>query len=657
MGFIFGGDTKLTYQQLQRNRELAKQMLSRRGGTPRNVGEGLNAIGDALLYRSLTNKANKREGELQSALGKQWGALFPGAGAQQPQMQAGLAPQMGGAGMGGASYDAQDPRNEAARNSQRNNPVLQGDIAQYANGIASVESAGSGDYSAVGPATKNGSKAYGRYQVMDFNIPAWTKKHVGRSMTPQEFLADPAAQDAVFNGEFGASVQKYGNPQDAASVWFSGQPQKGNNASDGYNTVPQYLKKFNAALGQQPAPQQAQQAQQPQAQSGPSVQQLIAVMGNPMANPAQRQYASTLLQQRMQANQPMSEMDNLKLQEERLKLEQMKNPQAANRRIVKGQDGRQYYADTQEPVLPNVNAPEAGSQIFSGKSVEAQALNQLVEMGNLSKSQALEIAAGKTVTGKDGEIIFLTPSGIFAKDPRNGLVTPVGQQPAATPAPAPATPQGVAPDAMQQSPDIMHLQPGMQQPSPMDYGPQLTPQTPQVGQPQAPVMQPPAQAPEGYGQGAIQLTPKKRLKLSDAESKSVGFYERSKNSHGLLNKLEDQGLSFKGKALNAVPFGMGNFAQTEEYQKYDQARRDFVNAILRRESGAVINPEEFKNADIQYFPQPGDGPEVIAQKRRNRELAVQGLLVSTGRYGQELQQKNAQPAAPNQRDPLGLFSQ
>jgi hypothetical protein len=58
----------------------------------------------------------------------------------------------------------------------------------------------------------------------------------------------------------------------------------------------------------------------------------------------------------------------------------------------------------------------------------------------------------------------------------------------------------------------------------------------------------------------------------------------------------------------------------------EQARRDFINAVLRRESGAVISPSEFANAEKQYFPVVGNPPELIAQKRRNRELATRGLM-------------------------------
>ena len=127
-------------------------------------------------------------------------------------------------------------------------------VMDWANAIASIESAGSGDYSALGPITAKGNRAYGRYQVMDFNIGPWTEKHLGRRLTPEEFLASKEAQDAVFAGEFGGNVEKYGNPQDAASVWFTGKPvATGGNRKDILGTTGSgYVNKFNEALGQTP---------------------------------------------------------------------------------------------------------------------------------------------------------------------------------------------------------------------------------------------------------------------------------------------------------------------------------------------------------------------------------------------------------------------
>jgi hypothetical protein len=144
-------------------------------------------------------------------------------------------------------------------------------LSDYANAIAKVESGGR--YDILGPVIpKSGDRAYGKYQVMGANIPEWTRAALGKELSPGEFLANPEAQDAVFNHRFGSYVEKYGNPQDAASVWFSGRPMaKAGNSSDGYNTVPQYIAKFNAALGQ---PQQQRipvtaSPMQAQAKGGP----------------------------------------------------------------------------------------------------------------------------------------------------------------------------------------------------------------------------------------------------------------------------------------------------------------------------------------------------------------------------------------------------
>lgn len=129
-----------------------------------------------------------------------------------------------------------------------NNSALTGNIGTYAQAIRNIES--SGNYSALGPITKSGDRAYGAYGIMGANIPSWTKGALGNSMTPSQFLSNQGAQDAVFSKYFGASVAKYGNPQDAASVWFTGRPQAtGANAADVLGTTGSgYVAKFNAQL-------------------------------------------------------------------------------------------------------------------------------------------------------------------------------------------------------------------------------------------------------------------------------------------------------------------------------------------------------------------------------------------------------------------------
>ncbi len=134
-------------------------------------------------------------------------------------------------------------------------------------------------------------------------------------------------------------------------------------------------------------------------------------------------------------------------------------------------------------------------------------------------------------------------------------------------------------------------------------------------------------------------------KLTESEGRSTGFYGRGVESHEILNDLESQGTSLWNSTVGNIPV-VGNYARTEDAQKYDQAKRNFINAVLRRESGAVISPEEFKNAEQQYFPQPGDGEEVIAQKRRNREVTIQGLKVSSGQGANFALPPEGQPTQP-----------
>jgi len=119
---------------------------------------------------------------------------------------------------------------------------LNGSVKQIASAIGQYESGG--NYKAIGADTGGGNRAYGKYQVMASNIPSWTKEALGKSMTPQQFLNSPQAQDAVAEYKMGKYLQQYGTLEDVASVWFSGQPMaKAGNAKDVLGTsVPSYIK-------------------------------------------------------------------------------------------------------------------------------------------------------------------------------------------------------------------------------------------------------------------------------------------------------------------------------------------------------------------------------------------------------------------------------
>jgi len=114
-------------------------------------------------------------------------------------------------------------------------------LDQLIYGIRQVESGG--NYHVV-----NSIGAVGAYQVMKGNIPEWTMEALGHSMSWQAYRDSPSAQDAVARYKLGKFYNKYG-AGGAAAMWFSGQPNVNSTASDGGNTVRQYVNKVLGAAG------------------------------------------------------------------------------------------------------------------------------------------------------------------------------------------------------------------------------------------------------------------------------------------------------------------------------------------------------------------------------------------------------------------------
>lgn len=209
-------------------------------------------------------------------------------------------------------------------------------------------------------------------------------------------------------------------------------------------------------------------------------------------------------------------------------------------------------------------APKSGFR-YKGNSVEAQSLNGLMDSGELTPEQAQQLGAGKTITGPNGEIIFMTPQGVF-KRPPSGDAEPVGN---------------------------------------------------------------------------IQIT---EPKVTIDERKAATFADRMLSSGSIIDQFGAAGTGALDRLMSNVPL-VGNYMVSEDFQKLDQARRDFINAQLRRESGAVISDEEFDNANKQYFPQPGDSEDVIKQKAANRQLAIKGMVRDSGPTYEQPAQPGPAPKA------------
>jgi len=188
-----------------------------------------------------------------------------------------------------------------------------GPMDANANAIAGIESGGK--YDALGPMTK-GDRAYGKYQVMGANVGPWTKQYAGQEMTPDQFLTNPRAQEAVFKGEFGRLAQKYG-PEGAARAWFAGEGGMNDmGRKDVLGTsVADYAAKFNKGVGTQPSPvaaalAQPQQVAQNAPQAGSMQDRIVKMLNDP--NPYVRKTGMALGQglitKQMEMDKPTDEM-------------------------------------------------------------------------------------------------------------------------------------------------------------------------------------------------------------------------------------------------------------------------------------------------------------------------------------------------------------
>lgn len=122
---------------------------------------------------------------------------------------------------------------------------------------------------------------------------------------------------------------------------------------------------------------------------------------------------------------------------------------------------------------------------------------------------------------------------------------------------------------------------------------------------------------------------KDRIKFNESQAKDAGFADRMMNANPDILDTQGEANTLWNYFKSSLPV-VGNYLVDPEYQKFDRAQKDFINAQLRDESGAVISPGEFVNARKQYMPAPGDNPATLAEKTQAREIARQNMIRGAG---------------------------
>lgn len=321
MSFIFGGNTGMSYDDIQAKRKIAEQLLQQNASTPRNVGEGLSAIGRALAYRNITKKADAADATNKAAFDQQYSGLFAGSSGGSAPSFAPVDPNSP-EGIGDATMVALGKAPDFAKLES-----TYGLPSGYLSRTAQLESGGN-------PNAQNpNSSAGGMFQFID----STAKQYGLTDKTDPIASADAAARLAADNkayltkalgrepsaGELYLAHQQ--GPAGAAKLILNqGAPAAslvGNdavalNGGSGGMTGGDFAQKWLAKFG----------GEQPQSGSGMSIQALAEVAGSPYATPGQKAVAAALLQQQMDAADPAKK---LALEKAQLEIDKLKNPAAA----------------------------------------------------------------------------------------------------------------------------------------------------------------------------------------------------------------------------------------------------------------------------------------------------------------------------------------
>jgi hypothetical protein len=123
------------------------------------------------------------------------------------------------------------------------------------------------------------------------------------------------------------------------------------------------------------------------------------------------------------------------------------------------------------------------------------------------------------------------------------------------------------------------------------------------------------------GAGAAAAKP-----FTEGQSKDVVYATRAKGALEVLEPIAENLTSLAGQVSSMDPTGIvRRRVQSPEFQVAQNAGNEFLQAILRKDTGAAITAGEQALYGETYLPRPGDGPEVLVAKQAARQRAVAAI--------------------------------
>lgn len=133
-----------------------------------------------------------------------------------------------------------------------------------------------------------------------------------------------------------------------------------------------------------------------------------------------------------------------------------------------------------------------------------------------------------------------------------------------------------------------------------------------------------------------------------AQYQAAGYAARLQQAEADLSSSSYDRTSYTEGLRSFLP----NAVKSEDIKKREQTELNFINTVLRDESGAAIGDPEYLKAEKQYFPRVGDTPDVLEQKRRNRQSKLATFRAEAGgkaldTISSELDGMNSSAVRPN----------
>ena len=116
------------------------------------------------------------------------------------------------------------------------------------------------------------------------------------------------------------------------------------------------------------------------------------------------------------------------------------------------------------------------------------------------------------------------------------------------------------------------------------------------------------------------------VKFTEGQSKDNVYATRARGALETLDPIASELASVTQRAANADPTGVIRGAvQSDTFQIAQQAGEEFLQAILRKDTGAAITADEQELYGKTYLPQPGDNEAVLAAKAASRQRAIAAI--------------------------------